>query len=231
MTVAESNKSPERVSIVKMRAVDVKGIMQISYADSEKPIYKEIEDWIPAWQCFLSDETWSISLMKCGNDVYYSWKRMTTLTSAQIRDRLEGTVEVNRQIWPTIENNDQPTTAEETVEDDDSTPTIPKYRELAVKSPTRFLLHKHNGGQPDEINITHLGDMISLSFVNGMVIAETKDDKRIIGEIIENLPEDESPDKPSDLEEYPPDDKNLDNMTPNKRGETGPGSEDNDITS
>lgn len=198
LTVADSNKRPDRVRIVSMKAVDVRGPMEICYAGSKEPETKDIKDWTPAWQCFLDDGSWCISLMRCGNDVWFEGKRMKPLSEDQIRDRQEGTIQVNRQIWPTIDSGDQPTTTEETVKDDeDSAPQTPIYRKVVIESPTRWLLHKHDGGNPAEINVALLGDMVKLSFIGNQVIAETKGDKQVIGEIVERLTEEETPEEPA----------------------------------
>gem|GEM_PF-3702679 len=222
MTVADSNQLPNRVRIIRMKAVDVRGPMEICYAGSKKPETKDIKDWTPAWQAFLDDGSWCISLMHCGNDVWFEGKRMKPLSEGEIRDRQEGTIEVNRQIWPTINNDEQPETTEKSVKDDEEIPQTPLYCEVVIKSPTRWLLHKHGGGNPAEINVALLGDMINLSFIGNQVIAETKDGyKRTIGEIGEDLSEKENPEKSSESED------DLDNMLVNKNGESGPGTNDN----
>ncbi|MFA6466330.1 MAG: hypothetical protein WCV71_00520 [Patescibacteria group bacterium] len=185
MTVAESTKLPGQVSIDRIEAVDVRGPMVVSYAGGLSQ-QKNIPDWQPAWRCYLSDGTSSLTLMRCGNDVRVG-TRTTTSEGGEIRLRQDiDPVDVDQQIWPPVDLNQQiwPPVV-------DQEPTLPvaeiapepgQYREIRVQSASRLVLLRRDGSQ-ELLDMTLLGDLVAISIVAGKLVAQTSDHRRIIGEV------------------------------------------------
>ena len=154
--------------------------MWIAYGNSDNPVEKNLPDWTPAWQCFLDDDTYRISLIRCGNDVR-SGSGMTPLSEDQIRPRQDmPAVEINRQIWPVVNEEEKHSNKLERLT---LSADAQSYREARIKSKTRIVLLPHDDGQEKTIDISDFGDMARLSLIGGKVVVEIGEKMLVIGEI------------------------------------------------
>lgn len=172
MTVAESEKLPS-VTIERIIPVDVRGQMRITFND--EPALKDIPEWIPAWQCFLSDGSFRLSLMFCGNDVRRG-EGMEPLPETQIRPRQDSTPsftpETPVQVWPVAVPEVTPAAA----------PELPTFVSAKADGPRRYVLHAANGKE----TIIDLGILpdITLGIEGDEIFARIADQQRVIGRIV-----------------------------------------------
>ncbi|MFH1367016.1 MAG: hypothetical protein ABIH38_03435 [Patescibacteria group bacterium] len=194
MTVGESEKLPA-VAIERIVPVDVRGKMRVEFKD--KPAFKDLPKWTPAWQCFLSDGTFRITLMLCGNDVRRG-EGYSPLPETQIRPRQDGTPsftpETPRQVWPVVTETPAPESSkpesavtEPAAKSDD----IPKFVRATITDIGRIVLRKLGGGDDVIVDVRPIPG-VYLCVDDVQIIFRTGDKKTVFGILVEG-PAEEKP--------------------------------------
>ncbi|MBT4210057.1 MAG: hypothetical protein HOE19_04060 [Candidatus Komeilibacteria bacterium] len=181
-TVDESAQQPERVTIDRIVPVEIRGQWCVADANSKEPVEKNIPDWEPAWQCFLSDDSWSVTLMMCGNDVWMG-TRTTPMENGEIQPRQDmEAIEMNQQVWPIV-TNEEPDELELPDE-------LNNLREVRFKSNRQVVVLFHGDREQENWEIpAALSELVTLSLSEGQLIATTIDGtQRVLG-VITDQPE------------------------------------------
>lgn len=183
MSVAASRALPPTVRIEQIREVEIRGHLNIKYAGQPENEWsvRDVREWVPAWECRLSDGTLMYTLTRCANDVR-SGSGLSALPDTQIRARQAAMVVApQRQIWPEVV--DPQPEREAPVE----VPTeVLDYTDAKFTSPRRLVLHR--SGREQIIDVTLLAGMLSVGVEDGQVYALVNGVRRVIGCIAEPDP-------------------------------------------
>ncbi|MBI3956536.1 MAG: hypothetical protein HY340_00920 [Candidatus Kerfeldbacteria bacterium] len=181
LTVATDQTLPPRVSIEQIRAVDVRGPMQVKFADGPGP--RNFPQWTPAWECRLSDATLLYTLTACGNDVY-TGRGMSALPETQIRARQDVPVMTpQRQIWPTVEETPAPAAAPVEPEPVLVIPDqVANYTSVKITGPSRYVLHTPDG-RDLVVDVGVLGDVLTLGIDHDRIYAVVGPNRRVFGRL------------------------------------------------
>ena len=178
MTVAQSNRLPASIAIERIVPIDVRGPMLVGYHDL--PRLRNLLRWTPAWQAFLSDSTFRISLMGCANDVR-AGEGMRPLPGSQIRPRQDVPERiVNRVIWPEIAPSNVPAEI--------PTEIVPlQFVSVRFDGPMRLVFQP--GGQVLDLGpLVAQGVRISVGVQNGDVIVDNNGQRVVFGRIVGEQP-------------------------------------------
>lgn len=158
--------------------MDVRGQMNVTYRGGRSE-HRNVPDWTPAWQCFFSDGTFRITLMRCANDVR-SGGGMEALPDTQIRPRQDIPERVvQQQVWPEVV--DTPLASPVTVPMDEE--GVVEYISVRISSPTRFVLHRASGRET-VVDISVLSDLVTLGVEGDTIYAVVGGQRHTIGRIV-----------------------------------------------